>query len=116
VLFSFPPTLLDIIWNRLHIIPIEWLIGEVDIFWSSDWTQPPLQHAKGVTTIHDVSFLRFPESFAPKILSVQNRRLRQVKKECSVIFCDSDATKQDIEKYQRMENSKLIVVYPGIQL
>ena len=28
-----------------------------------------------MTTIHDVSFLRFPESFAKKIIAVQHRRL-----------------------------------------
>src|SRR5438105_3614077 len=32
---KFPPTFLDILWNRLHILPIEWFIGDVDIFISS---------------------------------------------------------------------------------
>src|SRR6266581_9341427 len=39
--YKFPPTLLDILWNRLHVFPIEWLIGDVDVFISSDWVQPP---------------------------------------------------------------------------
>ena len=39
--FKFPPALLDFIWNRLHLFPIEWFIGNVDVFISSDWTQPP---------------------------------------------------------------------------
>ena len=24
--FKFPPTLLDFLWNRLHVFPIEWLL------------------------------------------------------------------------------------------
>ena len=39
--FKIPPILLDLFWNKFHIFPIEWLIGDIDIFISSDWTQPP---------------------------------------------------------------------------
>ena len=110
---SLPPTLLDILWNRLHILPVESFIGNVDVFWSSDWTQPPLKNAKGMTTIHDVSVLLYPNSFHKKILSVQKRRLKQAKKECSTFLCDSEATKNDCIKLLKIDGSKLHVVYPG---
>lgn len=110
-----PPTILEFVWNRLHVIPVEWLIGHVDVFWSSDWTQPPLRGAKGVTTIHDVSFLRYPETFAKTIIDVQKRRLARVKRECKAVFCDSEATKRDVIRLLGFENMKLHVVYPGFQ-
>src|SRR3989344_8307517 len=47
--FRFPPVLLDFIWNRLHILPIELLVGNVDVFISSDWVEPPTRKAKKVT-------------------------------------------------------------------
>ncbi|KKQ96568.1 MAG: hypothetical protein UT23_C0029G0007, partial [Candidatus Woesebacteria bacterium GW2011_GWA1_39_12] len=50
--YPIPPSLADFIWNRLHVLPIENLIGEVDVFHSSDWTQPPSKAFK-VTTVHD---------------------------------------------------------------
>ncbi len=108
-----PPTILAILWNRLHIVPIEVFIGEVDVFWSSDWTQPPLSRAKGVTTIHDVSFLTHPESFVPQIIDEQNRRLKWAKAECSVFLCDSVATKEDVRTYLQLPSEMLRVVYPG---
>lgn len=109
-----PPTLLDILWNKLHIFPVEWFIGNVDVFWSSDWTQPPLKNARGITTIHDLSVLRFPESFVgTNIVDVQKRRLVWAKKECSHFFCDSEATKKDAIRLLGLENTKLYVVYPG---
>ncbi|MFH0749518.1 MAG: glycosyltransferase [Candidatus Gottesmanbacteria bacterium] len=110
---SLPPTFLDFLWNKLHIIPIQWLIGKVDVFWSSDWTQPPLGNAIGMTTIHDVSFLHFPESFHKKIVAVQRRRLLHALQECSVFLCDSEATKNDVEEYIGIKKNKLFVVYPG---
>ena len=113
VIVAIPPTLLTILWNRLHIIPIEMFVGHVDVFWSSDWTQPPLRQAYGVTTIHDVSFLRYPESFVSQITDEQNRRLRWAKSECQLFLCDSEATKRDVKEFLHISNEKLSVVYPG---
>ena len=39
--FPIPPTLADFVWNRLHIYPIERLIGDVDVLHTSDWAEPP---------------------------------------------------------------------------
>src|SRR5438105_1222714 len=47
---SFPPSFLEILWNSLHVLPIEQFTGKLDVFHSSDWTQPP-SSAKKVTTI-----------------------------------------------------------------
>ena len=109
-----PPTVLDIFWNRLHIVPVEWFTGRLDVFWSSDWTQPPLQQARGVTTIHDVSFLRFPESFAKKIIAVQHRRLARAISECAMFFCDSQSTKKDFMEFYHVEEKRIVVVYSGL--
>ena len=114
VVLPLPPTVLDFVWNKLHIFPIEWLVGPVDVFWSSDWTQPPLASAKGVTTVHDLAVLRYPESFTGKIVSVQKRRLKQVARECSAIFCDSAATLADCRALLGISMDKLHVVYPGL--
>jgi len=92
---------------------VEWFIGEVDVFWSSDWTQPPLVKARGITTIHDISFLRFPETFDRTIPNVQKRRLRWVKRECAAILCDSEATKKDVVELLGLPQQLLRVVYPG---
>ncbi|MCL4360146.1 glycosyltransferase [Patescibacteria group bacterium] len=113
IVVPIPPTLLDIFWNLLHIVPVEWFIGSVDVFWSSDWTQPPLTRARGVTTIHDVSFLKFPEQFDKRIIAVQKRRLTRAVAVCSAIFCDSEATKRDVQDAFTMVPAKLHVVYPG---
>ena len=113
VIVPIPPTLLAILWNRWHIVPIETFIGSVDVFWSSDWTQPPLSRAKGITTIHDVSFLRFPESFVSQITDEQNRRLKWAKAECGMFLCDSKATMEDVHTYLKLPKNVLRVVYPG---
>lgn len=111
--YPIPPTLLDIFWNVLHVFPIEWFIGRIDVFWSSDWTQPPLATSYGITTIHDLTVLRYPESFHTKIITVHARRLKQAIRECSFFLCDSHATKQDCMHLLGIAETRLKVVYPG---
>lgn len=113
VIVPIPPTLLTFLWNVLHIIPITWFTGNLDIFWSSDWTQPPLGKVVGMTTIHDVSFLRFPESFPEVIIRTQKQRLKHAIKENTLILCDSVATKMDVIELLHVPERKLLVVYPG---
>lgn len=111
--FRFPPTLLDLIWNRLHILPIETFIGPVDVFISSDWTQPPSK-AKKVTILYDLIVYKFPEETAKRIIEVQKRKLKWVKKEVDRILCISEATKKDAEEILGIQRDRLGVIYPGL--
>jgi hypothetical protein len=51
------PAIADFVWNKLRIISIDSILGKMDIFHSSDWTQPKTGAFK-VTTIHDLAPLR----------------------------------------------------------
>jgi hypothetical protein len=112
--FKFPPSMLDILWNKLHILPIESLIGDVDIFITSDWTEPPVRNAKKMTILYDLIIYKFPEETAKKIIDTQKRKLAWVKKETDMILCISEATKKDAKEILGIEESKLSVVYPGV--
>ena len=111
--FRFPPTLLDILWNRLHILPIEWFIGDVDIFVTSDWTEPPARKAKKATILYDLTVYKYPKETDKKIVETQKRKLKWVKKESDVIFCISEATKKDAMEILGIGEKRLRVIYPG---
>ncbi|OGG34489.1 hypothetical protein A2363_04795 [Candidatus Gottesmanbacteria bacterium RIFOXYB1_FULL_47_11] len=116
VTVPIPPTILDLMWNRFHTTPIEKFTGPLDVFWSSDWTQPPLARAKGMTTIHDMIALKFPGETDKGIVATHKRRLAWVKKECAMILCDSQSTKKDVMELLNIPGEKLRVVYPGATL
>ena len=96
--FSIPPTFADIIWNRLHLVPIEVFTGKLDVFHSSDWTQPKSLAFK-VTTVHDLSPIKFPRATHPRIVSVHKARLSLVRKEVDRVIVPSFATKNDLVEY-----------------
>lgn len=112
--FKFPQTVLNLFWNKFHILPIEWFIGDVDIFVSSDWTQPPTTKAKKATIVYDLIVYKNPEETDKKIVDVQKRRLEWVKKDCDVVFCISESSKKDAMEILGIEEKKLKVIYPGI--
>ena len=112
--FRFPPSFLDLLWNKLHILPIEWLIGDVDVFITSDWTEPPTLKAKKATILYDLIVYKTPYETDRKIVEVQKRKLKWVKEESKVIFCISEATKRDAIEILKIPESKLKVIYPGI--
>ena len=112
-IFRVPPLLFEFLWNRLHLLPIERLIGEVDIFHSSDWLEPPIasKKTKKVTTIHDMIVYLFPSSLPPRIISNQRRRLEYVKKESDLIITNSQTTKDDVVKFLQIPEDKIVVTY-----
>ena len=94
-LYPIPPTMADLIWNKLHILPIEALTGKVDVFHSSDWTQPPSEAFK-VTTIHDLVPLKYPEISHPSVTATHKARLKWVVKEVDRVIVPSKITAADV--------------------
>lgn len=112
--FKIPPRGLDFLWNKLHTFPVENFIGDVDVFISSDWTQPPTWKAKKTTILYDLIVYKSPKETDVKIVQTQKRRLKWVKKECDAVLCISESTKRDAIEILGIQPERLSVVYPGI--
>ncbi len=112
--FKLPPVLLDLLWNKLHILPIESLIGDVDVFISSDWTEPPTKHAKKITVVHDLAVYKFPQETDEKIVRTQKRKLHWSVKECDAFICPSESTKKDLSSILEVSERKIHVVPWGV--
>ena len=105
-------------------VPIEWFTGPG--YFLSAVDSSALNRAVGVTTIHDLSILRYAEEshnisevdviggrITANIVATHTRRLMRAAKACAVFFCDSEATKHDAHELLGITNDKLTVVYPG---
>jgi hypothetical protein len=112
---KIPPKALDLMWNRLHKVSVEQFIGPVDLFITSDWTEPPTRQAKKATILYDLIIYKYPQETAEAIKSVQKRKLKWVKKETDVIFCISEATKKDAIELG-FDRKKIKVIYPGLTI
>lgn len=113
--FRFPNSLLSSLWNDLHVLNIDSFTGNLDLFITSDWVEPPSK-SKKATVIHDLSVFRFPETVDKKILETQKKRLRWVEKESSIIFTDSESTRKDVLKFFPNIKSSVFTIYPGVDV
>lgn len=110
--YKLPPILFEMLFNRWRNVSIEKFLGPMDIFHSSDWTQPPSK-AKKVTTYHDVIPIKYPQWSHPKIVAVHKRRLRIVEKEIDCVIAVSESTKRDLLETTKIPNEKITVIYEG---
>lgn len=110
--YRLPPTLFEMLFNRWRNVGIEKFLGPLDVFHSSDWTQPPAK-AKKITTYHDVIPLKYPQWSHPKIVSVHRRRLAIVEKEIDLVITVSESTKKDLIEVSSIPEGKITVIYEG---
>lgn len=110
--YRFPIRIFELIFNVVHFLPIEKLIGEVDILHTSDWIEPRVanKNTKKVTTVHDMVPFLFPATLPKRILSNHKRKINLVKSETDVIICPSKTTKEDIVKFLAVDPAKIKVV------
>jgi hypothetical protein len=111
-----PPTILNYVWNKLHILPIETFVGTVDFFLTSDWTEPPARKARKGSILYDLIVYTYPKETASNIIDTQKAKHQWMKQEDSIIFCISESTKKDAEEILKIPSEKLKVLYPGLTL
>lgn len=111
--YRLPPSLFEILFNKWRNVSIEKFLGPLDIFHSSDWTQPPA-NAKNVTTYHDAIPLKYPQWSDPKIVAVHKRRLKLVEEEIDMVIAVSQATKKDLIEISKIPEEKIVVIHEGV--
>lgn len=109
--YFLPPRIMEFLWNRLHRVPVERFVGDVDVFHAWDYLQPPAAKAKLVTTIHDLTALKFPMYHHSLTVEAQKNRLKWVRREAQMIIADSKSAKEDIMELLGIPEKKIAVIY-----
>lgn len=112
-IYPISPKIADLLFNRIHFVPIELLVGKLDVFHSSDWSQPKSSAFK-VTTIHDLAPIFLPQITPQNIIDTHKKRLMRVYKEVDRIIVPSNFTKNELLRLG-FPDEKIKVIYeaPG---
>jgi glycosyltransferase involved in cell wall biosynthesis len=104
------------LWQRLRLpLPAEWITGRVDVFYSPDFVLPPLQRrTRALLTVHDLSFLRHPETFPPKLGAYLNQAVPRSVARADHILADSEATRRDLLDLLNVPPGKVTTLYGGV--
>jgi glycosyltransferase involved in cell wall biosynthesis len=90
-----PARLLRQAWSRGGLPPLEWLTGALDVFHATNFVLPPRRRAAGVLTVHDLGFLRVPETLAAANLVYRTLVPRGVR-EAAVTLTPTETVRQEV--------------------
>ena len=107
-LSNLSPKLLNIFWNHLSIFPPNFN-QNLDLFHASNWAIPKTS-CPLITTIHDLTFLKYPQEHLPYYIKAHTLHLKRTKKYADKVIAVSHATKKDLVDYG-LEESKVVVIH-----
>ena len=104
------------VWQRAQApVPADWITGPIDLFHSPDFTLPPVRRGtRTLLTVHDLSFVRDPDSAAPGLRGYLNVVVPRSVARADHILADSAATRDDLIELYRTPPEKISVLYCGI--
>ncbi len=111
----FSPRLLTALWQRLRLpVPAELLAGTCDLFHSPDFTLPPLARARGLVTVHDLSFMRLPQCADPRLRSYLSAAVPRSVARAARVLADSFSTAGDLVELLGVDPDRISVVPGGV--
>jgi glycosyltransferase involved in cell wall biosynthesis len=114
--FGYPNTIFNLSLKALRAPALDRLVGGVDVFFVPAFRLAPLSDACPlVLTVHDLSFVRYPQFFSP------DRRLwhrlmnpKQLAHGAALVLAVSEATARDIHALYDIPDARITVVHSGI--
>ncbi len=111
-----PNKIFNYLFQKILMRPkIDLALGGVDVFWSPHFNFTSLsEKTKKVITVHDLSFLRYPEFFSVrKNFWHKALNIKKTLENSDVIIAVSENTKNDIVELLNIESAKIKVIYSG---
>ncbi len=108
-----PARLLRAAWERTPWPPVEWFAGRVDVFHATNFVAPPARRAGLVVTVHDLSYLRYPE-----MVSEASARYRELVPlgivRGAVVCTPTAAVAAEVAETYRVPAERLVVTPLGV--
>jgi glycosyltransferase involved in cell wall biosynthesis len=119
--FSYASARLPTVWfNRLWYklwlpIPVELWTGRLRLYHATNFTLPPtLPGTKTIVTVHDLSYLKFPQATTPALKRFLDGGTRRSTRRADLILADSQATKTDLVELYKLPPEKIRVLLSGV--
>lgn len=99
---------------RLGVPRVEWLTGEFDLLLGTNFLPPRTGRPdRGIPVVHDLAFLRIPES-APQFDAGWQRRLARSVEAAPAVIVPSASARADLLEWRSLEPERVHVVHHGV--
>ena len=100
-------------WTHLRLAA-ELFKDRPDALWTPAHTLPFVFPGTGIMTVHDLGYKYFPEAHTPNQRRYLDFSTRWSAVRAALIFADSQATADDLQRFYHTPSRKIRVVYPGV--
>jgi glycosyltransferase involved in cell wall biosynthesis len=103
-----------VLWHRLNLpLPVDVFTGRVDLFHGPSFTLPP-SFAPSLLTVHDLSFLRYPQGAFPPLLAWLSRAVPRSLRRARHVLADSESTRLDLVELMGIRADRITVIGAGV--
>ena len=104
------------LWYRVRLpLAVQTFAGRLDLFHSPDFVLPPVSgRIPTLLTVHDLSFVHYPETFPANLVAYLNRVVPWSIDRASHILADSHSTKRDLAAVWNVPGDRVTVLHSGV--
>ncbi len=110
---AMPARPLHAAWRHLSFPPVEWFIGHQDVVHGSNFVVPPTRRAARVVSVHDLTFVLYPELCDPPTLEYP-ALIRRAIAEGAFVHADSGFVADQVMAEFGVDPGRIRVVHLGI--
>jgi glycosyltransferase involved in cell wall biosynthesis len=101
-------------WKTLDWPPFDRLAGPADVFHFPNFIRPPLRRGASVVTIHDLAFLRHPDTIESGNYDYLSRRIHRTVEWADAILTVSEFTASEVQELLHVPRSRIHAVWSGL--
>lgn len=102
------------LWRLGVPLPVDWLAGQATVYYSPDFILPPVWRGRTLLTVHDLSFIRSPETADARLRAYLNKAVPASVARADHVLADSAATARDVVDLLGADPAKVSVLYAGV--
>ena len=98
-------------WKTINWPPFDWFAGAADVYHFPNFIRPPLTKGKSVVTIHDIAFIRYPQTLEPRNLKYLTAQIKQTVQNSDCIIAVSEFTAREIHELLDVPRDRIVAIH-----
>jgi glycosyltransferase involved in cell wall biosynthesis len=108
-----PAAALHAIWSKVAFPPVTWLTGRADVVHGPNFVAPPAGKAATVITVHDLTYVRFPELVNPASLRYRDLVQAAIRRGAFVLT-PSETIAAEVRDTYRIDEDRVFPTLLGV--
>ena len=101
-------------WKTIHWPPFDLFSGPADVFHFPNFILPPLSEGKSVVTIHDLAFLRLPETIEARNYRYLTSEIQRTVEDADKLIAVSEFTARELRELLDVPADKVAAIPSGL--